>query len=134
MDILVHIFRSSGRVFFVKVLLSEVFKLSFCLSKTYLGPEYFVCQKIYCFVVGRFLYVQFVRFLQVLVLLFFMGLHVVSEGFFSGSLCLSEFWVSEGCFMSFDLMCQRFQGLNVRRLLGVLFFQFKVCVSNDSKI
>ena len=57
---------------FVKVLLSEVFKPSFCLSKTYSGPEYLGCQKVYVLVVGGFLYVQSTRgfsikrFLQVL--------------------------------------------------------------------
>ena len=39
----------------------------------------------------------------------------------SGSLCLSEFWVSIHCFRFFGLVCQRFQDLNVRGFLGSVF-------------
>ena len=57
------------------------------------------------------------RFLQVLVFVFCGLICCVRVFFSSGSLCLSEFWVSEGCFRSFCLVCQRFQGLNVRGYL-----------------
>ena len=42
----------------VKVLVSEVFKLSFCLSKMNYGPEYFVCQKVHDSIVEGFSHVQ----------------------------------------------------------------------------
>ena len=64
----------------------RVFKLSFCLSKTYSSPV--VYQKVYGLVVGGFLYVQSVRgfsikkFLQVLFFfVFFCGFTCV-RGFF----------------------------------------------------
>ena len=46
---------------------------------------------------------------------FFLWVYMLS-GFFSGTLCLSEFWVSECCFRSFG---QMFQGLNVSGFLWV---------------
>ena len=43
----------------------------------------------------------------------------------SGSLCLSEFWVSIHCFRFFGLVCQRFQDFNIRGFLGSVF-QFEL--------
>ena len=61
------------------------------------------------------------RFLQILFfLLLFCGFKVC-QMVSSGSLCLSEFWVSIHCFRFFGLVFQRFQDLNVREFLGSVF-------------
>ena len=65
------------------------------------------------------------RFLQILFfLLLFCGFKVC-QMVSSGSLCLSEFWVSIHCFRFFGLVFQRFQDLNVRGFLCSVF-QFEL--------
>ena len=75
--------------------------------------KYFV-RGFYGLGVGGFLYVQSVvrgfgikGFFRVLFFCFY-GFTVYVR-ISSGSLCLSEFWVSEGCFRAIVLECQRFQ-------------------------
>ena len=73
--------------------------------------------------IGRFLHVQSVGGFGIKgffrsFLLLFCGF-TVCQMVFSGSLCLSKFWVSEHCFVFFGLVCQRFQGLNVGGFLWV---------------
>ena len=65
------------------------------------------------------------RFLQILFCCcYFVGLQFY-QVVYSGSLCLSKFWVLEHCFGFFGLVCQRFQGLNVGGFLRVWFFSLR---------